>query len=161
MSLNATQTLLWKREGIPSFWLMLVSGRATRPAAFPSDCLEEYVYLMLMPPFMQDAWKARHERRKGKGKEIHLHHSKPLLLPWQRNNQKEEKTANQAGALLFVHLDKDGARKNKYQPSGGVAVHVEQWSSCATKPVLGGTHRAPCNQCHTSSAHTFSMWLEH
>lgn len=51
---------------------------------------------------------------------------------------------------MFLHLDEDGAGKNKYQPAASVAVHVEQWSSCAVrikdqrvlwlctaKPVLG------------------------
>ena len=29
---------------------------------------------------------------------------------------------------MFSHLDKDGARKNKYQPAATVAAHIEQWS---------------------------------
>lgn len=101
-------------------------------------------------------WKKKRERERDPPSSLQT-----ITSALAKKQPEGRKTANQAGALLFVHLDKDGARKNKYQPSGGVAVHVEQWSSCATKPVLGGTHRAPCNQCHTSSAHTFSMWLEH
>ena len=30
---------------------------------------------------------------------------------------------------MFFNLDKDGARKNKYQPAATVAAHIEQRSS--------------------------------
>lgn len=173
--LNAVQALLWKGGQTPSFWLILVGRRATRPAAtFPPDCLEEYVYLMLVPPFMQDAWEARHERRKRKGKETQLHHSKSFLLPLQRNKQKEGKQQTKLGLFCSSTLTKMESgiiNVNQRQVlqltwSSGVAVQSGSkirgslilWHSafwlCTAKSVLGGTHGAPCNQCHTSSAHT-------
>lgn len=134
MCLNAMQAVLWKQGQTPSFWLMLVGWRATRPAAaFPLDCLEEYVQLMLVPRFMQGAWEARHERRKRKGKEIQLHCSKLLVLPWQRNNQMEgEQQVKLRLFCSFTLIKMEPGRINtNYQQvlqftwSSGVAVQSE------------------------------------
>lgn len=172
------QALLWKGGQTPSFGLMLLGRRATRPAAAcPPDCLEEY--LMLVPPFMQDAWEARHERRKRKGKKTKLHHSKLLFLPWQRKKWKEGKQWTKLRLFYsstLTRMEPGKINSNQQQVlqltwSSGVAVQSGSkmggslilWHSafwlCSAKPVLGGTHGAPCNQCHTSSAPTFTTWL--
>lgn len=70
------------------------------------------------------------KEEKGKGKRSSL--ITPNRYFWLgKETTRRKENSNQAGVLLFIHLDKDGARKSKLQTISSVAVHLEQWNSCA------------------------------